>query len=128
MLPITEAVDAFRSDTKVDELPCTTGSGETTDNLTLTHEVYEDDTTGMTLLSSDGDDTPVLSSYDSTYHSIYITGLADNTTRTITATYYISAMTIWTGIDTLLNMTPMIWYISIVAFIPLALIVIWRDR
>ena len=118
----------MKTDTKIDRLPSVTGAGETTDNLTLTNEVYNDDTSDLTLDSSDGDDTPTLTAYAPGNHTIAISGLSENTTRTITVTYDIAALTIWSGVDTLLGYFPMIWYILAIAMAPAALIVIWKFR
>jgi hypothetical protein len=127
-LPFTEGVAAFRTDTKVDDLPCVTAPAATTDNLTLTHKVYNADVSTLTLSSSNSGDTPALSAYADTDHTILVSGLADNVTRTLTVTYDIAALTVWSGIDTLLNFTPLIWYLCLVAFIPLSLVAIWRGR
>jgi hypothetical protein len=127
-LPFTDGVRAFRTDTKQDELPSPTAVGVTTGNLTLTHAVYLDDTTTMTLSSSVGTDTPALTAYAPTNHTIAFSGLTANTTRFITVTYDIAALTVWSGIDTLLNFTPLIWYLCLVAFIPLSLVAIWKGR
>lgn len=125
-VPISEGIEGFRTDTKVDELPSVTAVAETTDNLTLSHSIYNDDPTGLTLLSTDADDTPALNSYQASTHSIIVSGLADNTTRTITVTYTISAMTLWSGVDTLMDYTPLVWYLSVVSFIVISLLAIWR--
>ena len=127
-LPITDGITAVKTDTKIDRLPSVTGAGETTDNLTLTNEVYNDDTSDLTLDSSDGDDTPTLTAYAPGNHTIAISGLSENTTRTITVTYDIAALTIWSGVDTLLGYFPMIWYILAIAMAPAALIAIWKFR
>ena len=127
-LPITDGITAVKTDTKIDRLPSVTGAGETTDNLTLTNEVYNDDTSDLTLDSSDGDDTPTLTAYAPGNHTIAISGLSANTTRTITVTYDIAALTIWSGVDTLLGYFPMIWYILAIVMAPAALIAIWKFR
>jgi hypothetical protein len=128
MLPFSEAVYDFKTDLKEDSFTSVTADNVTTDNFTLTHEVYDDDTSTLTILSSLSDDIPVLSSYAPVGHSVLISGLADNTTRTLQIAYDIYALSGWAGIDTLVSRLNLIWLLCLVAFIPVALVAIWRGR
>lgn len=128
MLPVSEAIYDFRTDLKVDALPSYTAPAETTDNLTLTHQVYDNDTSSVVVLSSDSDDLPILSAYDDPTHSVLISGLTDNTTRTLQISYDIYALSGWDAIDVVVSRVNLIWFLCIIAFIPAAIVVIFRGR
>lgn len=128
MLPVSEAIYDFRTDLKTDALPSYTAPGETTDNLTLTHQVYDNDTSSIIVFSSDSDDLPVLSAYDHSSHSVLLSGLSENTTRSMEISYDIYALSGWNAVDVVVSRVNLIWFLCIIAFIPAAIVVIFRGR
>ena len=126
MLPFSEGVYDFQTDLQEDSLTSTTAVGATSDNLTLSEAIYEDDTTTLSVTSDDSTDVPVLAAYDSTTQSVNITGLTANATRTLEIDYDIDALPGWSGIDTLVSRLNLFWLIGIVGFIPASLIAIWK--
>ena len=52
MLPITEAIYDFQTDIQEDTFTSDTAAGVTTDNFTLTHVLYDNDTSSIDFLSS----------------------------------------------------------------------------
>ena len=126
MVPVSEAVYDFRTDLKTDIFTSVTDVDETTDNLTLTNDVYNDDTSTLTILSSESSDVPALAAYGESNHTILVSGLSENTTRTLTVTYDIYSLPGWAGIDAIVSKTNFLWYLALIAFVPLALIAVWR--
>ena len=66
-----------------------TGVAETTGNMTLNSGLYEDNVDHVVSIdSSDDDDLPVASEYNSVTKALVVTGLDDSSTRSLEATYY----------------------------------------
>lgn len=66
----------------------TTGMGITAGNITLVEPLYNAALSSVKVLSSsDGGETPILVSYDSTTKSLEVGNLLQSTSRIITATY-----------------------------------------
>ena len=114
MFPFTESIYNFRTDVQDDEFSTDTESGQTTANVTLIKELYEDDTGTIEILSSISTDTPAFSSYNSTTRQVLISGLDDDTTRALTVSYDVDALDWIDAADTFLDITPFIWYCLIV--------------
>jgi len=127
-LPFSEAVYDFRTDVKTDSLYSATDPGEATDNLTLTHEIYDDDSSTLSLLSSNSADIPVLSAYSPDSHSILVSGLSENSTRTLAVSYDIYALTGWSGIDTFVSRLGLFWILIIFSFVVCGFVVLFRGR
>jgi len=130
MLPITSAIYDFRTDVQEDSFLSNTGVGQTTDNVTLSHILYDDDTSTIDILSSISDDDPAYSSssYNSTAHQIGIEGLSANTTRTLTVSYDVDALGGSDTINALADRVPWIWLLCIISFPMAALFAIFKGR
>jgi len=116
MLPVSEAVYDFRTDLREDEFSSTTAVGQTTENVTLLREVYDDDTETISILSDDSDDSPAYSSYNTTSRQLGISGLADNLTRTLTVSYDVDALAGSAALNTFVGYIPWIWLLIIIVF------------
>lgn len=121
MLPVTDAIYDYQTDLRTDTNTVTTAAGVTTGNVTLFTALHDDDTSTITITSNDSDDSPVYSSYNTTTRALDFTGLAENTTRTITVTYDIYALSSSGAIDTFVDKLDLFWLVVIVAF-PIAAI------
>ncbi len=121
MLPITEGTYDFRTDIQEDTFSSDTVVGQTTENVTLSQILYDNDTQTIDLLSSISDDVPAYASYNTTTRLLGISGLSANTTRVLTVSYDVSALAGNDAIDNLLDIVPWIWMLCIVAF-PMAAI------
>ena len=131
MLPITQAIYDFRTDVQTDTFTSDTGVGQTTDNVTLTQELYSDNLSSIdNILSSISDDSPVVASYNATTRLTDITGLSDNNTRTLTVSYDVDAVVGSDAINDLADKVPWIWLIIFALFpvTALAAMFIRRDR
>ena len=87
MLPITAAQHAFRTEVKEDKFTVITGAGVASANVQLVKPLYDNDTSSILFLSNDIDDSPVVSSYNSTTRALLVGGLAASTTRTLDVNY-----------------------------------------
>ncbi len=126
MLPVSEATYDYRTNLQEDTFTVATGAGEVSDNVSLTHVLYDNDTSTITILSNDADDAPAFSSYNTTTRALEVSGLADSTNRTLTVSYDINALSAWSGVSAFADRMNLIWYLGIVAFLVIAIVVMWR--
>ena len=128
MLPVTEAIYDFRTDQRSDYFNYSTSVGETTANVTLLRPVYDDDTSTISVLSDTAADIPVFSSYNTTTRATIITGLADNTTRLLTVTYDVDALSDANAVEAIISRLDFLWLLMIIAFPIAALAAIFTGR
>lgn len=121
MLPITSAIYDFRTDLRTDTFSTSTAVGTTTANETLLEALYNDDLGSIDIDSDDATDIPLPNSYNSTSQVLNITGLTENTTRTLEVAYDVDALEGANAVDTLLDLVPYLW-ILIIAVFPMAAI------
>lgn len=127
LLPITQGIYDFQTDQREDNFTVTTGAVTNT-TVQLFTTLYDNDTSTIEILSHDSDDSPLYNSYNTTTRALLITGLAENTTRTIDVTYDVNALGDSSGISTFVGYLAYIWIIIWVAFPIAALIAIWTGR
>lgn len=127
LLPITTGIYDFRTDIKTDTFTVTTPPSTTNATIQLNEEVYDDDTSTLVLTSNDTDDNPVAYSYNGTTRATVVTGLADNTTRTITAQYDYNVIS-GTATNTFLDNLAWIWLIMWIALPIAGIAAIWTGR
>lgn len=128
ILPISESTYAFRTDLREDSFTVSTGAGVTSANVTLFDEVYDDDTSTISIVSDDVDDTPLYSSYNSTTRQLTFSGLAASTDRTVTVTYDADALQGASVFHTLMDQAPWL-YILMVIVLPIGgLVAVWWRR
>ena len=128
LLPITESTYAFRTDLREDSFTVETLAGITTANVTLFDEVYDDDTSTISIISSDADDSPLYSSYNSTTRLLTFSGLAESTNRTIDVSYDIDALSGHGVFHTLMDHAPWLYIVLVIALPLASLYAIWRPR
>lgn len=131
LLPQTQAAYDFRTDLRTDTFTVETGAAESTGNVTLVEDVYDDDVTTIDIASSDSDDAPLYSSYNATSRLLAFSGLAVSTNRSITVDYDVDALKGNNAINTLVDQLPWIFIVITVCFpvAGLALIIMGvRDR
>lgn len=128
MLPVTEGIYDFRTDVRTDINTVTTSIGVTTGNITLFSTLYDNDTSTITISSDDSDDSPLYSSYNTTTRRLVFSGLAANTTRTMTVLYDVDALTESEAVGNLLDMVDFLWLLVLVAFPGAAIIAIITGR
>ena len=124
LLPITQGIYDFRTDQKTDTVTVTTGAGVTTSNVTLSKFLYDSDTAHVVFTSSIAE-TPTVSTYNGTTKALEVTGLTAATSRTLGITYPVSALLGFSSFDVLMNITPFIWYILVVALMIAGLLAVF---
>jgi len=122
MLPVTAAIYDFRTEVQEDTFSSTTGGAETTDDVVLSHLLYDDDTQTIDILSSSDNDTPVVSAYIAGTRTLTVAGLLADSTRTLTVSYDIDALVGSDALDVLTDRVPWIWLICIAVFPAAALV------
>lgn len=128
MLPVPQAIYGFRTDIREDVFAVTTGGAETTTSVVLLKPVYDDDTGTISLLSDLATDTPTLDAYTPTTQVVDISGLTAASSRELTVTYDIDALSVHVAVSILMDLLPMIWILILVAFPVVSLMVIVGRR
>lgn len=86
--PILDGIKGWRSDDVTQSYIVTTGAGVTTQNVTLTRELYNSDVSEVIAVTSNITETPVSTSYDEDTQNLLISALAAADSRTLTVEYY----------------------------------------
>ena len=111
---ILDSTHDVRTDEEVDTFAAiSTGVGETTANVTLTRELWDEETTSVTTITSTLSETPTASSYNSTTQALTIAGLVSSNTRTFTVAYDYGALDDYTGMDSMAGMAPLLIFMGI---------------
>ena len=127
LLPLSDMVYSFRTDSTTDESTVDTGVGETTSNVTLNQFTF-DGISSISTVSSSINEVPITSSYNSTSKTVLVSSLTDNETRTLSITYDVDVITDNDAINTLLDRAAWIWMLIIIAFPVASLAAIWTNR
>lgn len=86
---IADGVKGWRTDTITEsEASVVTGAGETTANVTLDRELYQNSVVEVIAISSNVTESPVASTYTSATQVLLVSALDTSTTRTLTLNYY----------------------------------------
>lgn len=128
LLPITLAVTDFLTDQQEDSASLVTAVGQTSDNVSLSELLYDSDISSVYVLSDLSTDAPSWASYNGTHNTIWVSGLTANTTRVLTITYEIDALSGNAALINLVNNLPAIWLLLCVAFAPAALAALFMRR
>ena len=116
MLPVTSAVYDFKTDLREDSFSVTTAAASTNATVILVKALYDEDISTTSILSDNATDVPIANSYAVASRALLITGLADNTTRTLAVSYDVYALEGLTAIDTLISKVYLLWLLCIIAF------------
>ena len=130
LLPITNAAEDFKRDLRTDSIGSITGAAETSDNITFGTAIYDDDTTSVTVSSDLATDAPVFvgGTYSATNNTGNVSGLTANTTRTLSVTYYIDALTGFPAVADISDKYFLFYLLCVGAFAPAALAAIFINR
>ena len=106
-----------------------TGAGETSANVTLTYELYNDAVAYVTSITSSLEtDVPVASSYNSATKALTVGGLTAASTRTLTVNYENEALVNFTGMDAIVGITPLLIWVSIIAVVVGGIYLAFRSK
>lgn len=86
------SIDDFRMADFQNEYNVATGAGENTTSVTLSQELYGDETRNAIVTSNVTADAPIASSYTSSSRALLVTGLAASESRRLTVDYQIDAL------------------------------------
>ena len=116
---IMDSTHDVQADTDVDTFAAvTTGAGVYEADVVLTEDLYNDDNSYVTSVTSDnGGDTPVAGTYVAGTNTLTVTGLAESDTRDLTVTYEYGALDNYTGMDAIVGMTPLLIWVAILAML-----------
>lgn len=91
----------------------TTTADQTSKAFTVDSDVYENETSSVVkITSSNSSDNPTVSAVNG--KSITVSGLAANSTRTLTITYQTAALGEYTGLAAIVKVAPLIIFVSII--------------
>jgi len=128
MLPLTNIIYDFRTDSRTDIFSATTNATEDSANVTLLANLYDCDMGSIDIASDNATDAPLPNTYNCTSRVLNIAWLASNTTRILDVTYDVDALGGSDAINTLADRFPWIWLLTIIAFGPAALFAIFTGR
>jgi len=116
---VMTATNDLQTDTQADTFAAvTTGVGETDADVVLTMDLFNDTVTHIvSITSNNSNDTPVAGTYTAATNTLNITGLHASDTRTLVVTYDIDALTDYTGMGSIVGITPLLIWIGIMAIV-----------
>ena len=130
LLPVMDATQHFLVQQRTDTFIISTGVGTTTANIALHSQIYEDDTTTLTLSSTIGEQ-PTWTSYNGTTHALALANLTGNVTRIVSATYKAVGPTLQSipaAVSVFQNVVPFIYY-TIFSVLPIgAMVMMFMKR
>jgi len=127
LLPLSDMIYEFRTEAITDDETVTTGAASTTGNVTLDNFVYDDDDDTISVTSSINE-VPEITSYNTTSKTVLVSSLTANTSRTLSVTYDVDAITDNDAVNNILDITPWIFYLIIIAWPVVSLAAIWTKE
>ena len=85
---ITLGIHGWRTDDVSQGFVVSTGVGETTANVTLSRDLFNDEVTEVQSISSNISESPFVSSYASATNVLLVAGLAASESHALTVAYY----------------------------------------
>lgn len=111
------ALNEFRMTDYEEPHNITTGAGETTANVSLSQELFNDDTALVSLSSNNTSDAPIPYLYTSATRYLLITGLVEDDTRQVTVTYKIDNLTDYVGAGVAAKVWPVFLILGIIGIV-----------
>lgn len=128
MLPVSEAIDNFRTDVREDNFTVQTAGGQTTADVVLFKPVYNADSQTLSVSSNSSADTPAVASYTAASRLVSVSGLAESESHRLTVSYDVDALASHSSINKLMDYLPWLWVLVLFAFPICVLIAIVRQR
>ena len=118
LLPaILLGLDQFRLADQVDPFAVDTGVGETSAIVTLSQDLYGDETRNASITSNVTADAPIASSYASATNSLNVTGLQASTSHYLTITYSIDRLGDYLGAGAGAKVVPVLLILGILCIV-----------
>lgn len=111
------AIDQFRLDEQTDPFNVTTAAGVTSANITLSQELYGDETRNASVSSNLTADAPVASDYTGSTQVLYITGLQASESHQLSVEYKIDRMGDYFGAGTGAKVLPILLILGILCIV-----------
>jgi len=93
-----------------------TVSPDVTADIVLTYPLYDDDVANVSsITSTEATDTPVADSYVTGTKTLTVSGLTTDKTRTLTTTYVTESMGVYTGLESIAQVAPLMVFIGLLA-------------
>jgi hypothetical protein len=125
---VLSGITSFRSAEYEEPHNVTTAGGVTSANITLTQDLFNDDTAFATISSNDTDDAAVPSSYTAGTNTLLISGLAASTTRQLTVTYRYGQLGDYWGADLGARAWPLILVLGVFGVVAGAVVSTYSKR
>lgn len=116
MLPVSDAVYAFKTEPRTDQFYLVTPAGITSNASVLHKFIFDDDTATLSLTSDLPTDLPVFVSYNTTTRLVNYAGLTSNATRQLYITYDVTAFNESGPWDAIINAAVWLLFIFFVVF------------
>lgn len=118
LLPATvAAINDFRMTDYEAGYMVTTGGGETSADVELSQELFNDDTSLVSVSSNSTNDAPIPSTYVDATDTLTIIGLNQSTTRLLTLTYSINALEDYVGAGIASRVWPIFLVLGVIGLI-----------
>jgi len=117
MAAVLTAVDNFRMTEYEESHVVTTGGAETSKTVTLSQELFSDETYNAVVSSNVTADAPIPSSYASATQALTVTGLEASETRLLTITYQIDALEDYFGASLGARVWPLMLVLGVIGVI-----------
>jgi hypothetical protein len=110
---LVDTVNDAATDDYAENFNVSTGVGVTNTTEELSYSHYYGDLTDLSATSDNGNDTPVVMSYDGDTYDVVVDGLEASASRILTINYVIEAHQEFTGFSAILRMVPFILLIGL---------------
>lgn len=110
-------IDQFRLTDQVDPFVVATGGGVTSANVTLSQDLYGDETRNASVSSNNTADAPIASSYTSSTNVLLITGLEASVSHYLTVTYSINNLGDYFGAGAGAKVVPVLLILGIMCIV-----------
>jgi hypothetical protein len=90
--PIMDGIKSWRTEDTTESFAITTGAGETTENVTLTNDLFQDDVSEVIGITSNvTGESPIATSYTTSTNVLLVSALNPSATHTLSVNYYAEA-------------------------------------
>jgi hypothetical protein len=111
------SLDTFRLEDQVDPFVVTTAAGVTSANITLSQDLYNDETRNASITSNLTTDAAIAFSYTSATNVLLVTGLTADASHYLTVTYSIDALGDYYGAGVSARVIPVLMVLGIMCIV-----------
>lgn len=111
------SIDSFRMMDQTDEYNVSTAENATSTTVTLSQELFGDETRNVSASSNLTTDAPIASSYTSASQVLTVTGLDDDADRLLTVEYKIDGLSDYWGAGTGARVWPIMLILGVIGIV-----------